>query len=59
MFEKIEFSKEKPNVSGKYFTWNQVETLSGSKLEMSTTEFDLENNKIYNVNKVIYWLKPI
>ena len=59
MFEKIEFSKEKPTVSGKYFTWNEVETLRGKELEMQVTEFDLEFDKIWNTNKVIYWLKPI
>ena len=59
MYEKIDYSIEKPTKSGLYFTWNEVKTIRGVVLEMQTTEFDLENNKIWNTNPVKYWLKPI
>lgn len=59
MFEKVDYKLEKPTESGKYFTWNEVETLNGKVLEMQTTVFDIERNKIWNTNPVKYWLKPI
>ena len=58
-FEKVKFSDEKPTKSGKYFTWNEVKKIDRVELEMQTTTFDLERNKIWNTDKVVYWLKPI
>lgn len=58
-YEKIDFSIEKPTKTGKYFTYNIVNRISGSCLEMQTTIFDLELDKIFNSNPVVYWLKPI
>jgi hypothetical protein len=58
-FKKIKFTDEKPAKSGKYITWNEVLKLDGRvELEMQTSEFDLEANKIWNTSKVVYWLKP-
>jgi hypothetical protein len=58
-YVKTDFLKEKPTVSGKYFTWNEIETVNGKKLDMQTTIFDLEKNKTWSANPVKYWLKPI
>ena len=57
-YEKIDFSKEKPTVNGEYFTFNEIKTPDGIMLRRQTTFFDLENDKIWNVNPVKYWLKP-
>lgn len=57
---KVDYSKEKPSKTGMYFTWNEYLTTEGNfKLEMQTTLFDLEEDRIWNVNKVKFWLKPI
>jgi len=58
-YKKIDYSKEKPTVSGRYFTFNEIKTIDGSKIEKQVTFFDLENDKIWNVYPIKYWLKPI
>lgn len=55
---KTDFSKERPTKSGKYFTWNEIDTINGKQLEMQTATIDLERNKIWNTNPVKFWLKP-
>ena len=57
-YTKTDFSKEKPTKSGVYFTWNEINTINGKQLDMQTTMFDLENNKIWNSNPVKFLLKP-
>ena len=57
---KVDYSKEKPTKTGRYFTWNEYTTTENTKrLEMEVTLFDLEKNIIWSPNKVKFWLKPI
>lgn len=62
-YEKVDFDKEQPSESGKYFTWNEYQSVLGHfVLEMGTTVFTVEDGRVthaYNVNPVRYWLKPI